>query len=129
GPSGPAKWTAEPAKCRRWTPALQGVCPQKPAPEAVYPPYSWGYPHLTPEMVLGVRKQPLRNDQSLYLARALVNPVDTGIAVGALDPELSHVTHAAVDLNGRVGDPPESLRGEELRLRCPVGNPLAAVGT
>src|SRR5207237_10733554 len=65
--------------------------------------------------LLGVRKQPLRDDEPLDLARALVNPVDTGVAIGALDPELAHVAHSAVDLDRRVRNAAERLGCEKLR--------------
>src|SRR5437867_3120055 len=107
---------------------VTGVCPQKWLREAAYPPYSWGYPHLTPEMVLRVGKEPLRNHEPLDLARPLVNPVDTCVAIRTLDPELAHVSHAPMDLHRRVGDPSKRLRGEQLCLRRAVGNPLPPIG-
>src|SRR6266540_5939576 len=69
----------------------------------------------------------LRDHRPLDLAGALVDPRDAGIAVRALDPQLAHVPHPAVDLHRVVGDASERLGREELRHRGALRDPLATV--
>src|SRR4029078_10313454 len=99
---------------------------------ALYPPNGGGYPRKTSTYPrrrplgrrLGVLQEPTRDDHPLDLTGALVDARDARVAVGALDPELAHVPHAAVDLHRRIGEAAEHLRGEELRHRRALGDAL-----
>src|SRR5258706_6095744 len=80
-----------------------------------------------PPARLTVLQQRTGDDHALDLARALVDAGDTRVAIGALDPQLAHVAHAAVDLHRGIGDAAEHLRGEELGHRGALRDALAAV--
>ena len=60
----------------------------------------------------------------LHLAGAVPDPLDPGVAPEPLDRQVAHQAHAAVDLDGSVGDASEHLRRVELGHRgVGVGHP------
>jgi tellurite resistance protein TerC len=73
---------------------------------------------------LDAREHLAGDDELLDLGGPLVDPVQPGVAVEALDRDAAHVAEPAEDLDAAVGDPPEHLRAEQLRR----GRALARVG-
>src|SRR5579859_477295 len=62
-------------------------------------------------------QQLARDDVALDLAGAVPDPLDPRIAPQALQRQLVHEPHAAIDLQRGVGHPRQHLRGIELGLR------------
>src|SRR5579884_3086152 len=81
-----------------------------------------------PRILLGSGLQKVvRNDHALHLAGAFINAQDPGIAIEALDVQLPHVAHAAVDLDAAIGDAVDHLTAIQLDDGRLVRSPLPGV--
>src|SRR5580700_1846735 len=67
--------------------------------------------------LVSTTEQVARDDQALNFAGAFVDREDTGVAVHALDVAFARIAHAAVNLDGLVGDAIGRLGGEKFRAR------------
>src|SRR5262245_32902438 len=70
-----------------------------------------GEPKIAPPSVL---EQGRSDHEALYLARALVDLGDLGVAEVPLGREIPEVAVTAEDLQGLLGDAVRDLRGEQL---------------
>src|SRR3984893_16884237 len=61
--------------------------------------------------------QPAADDQALDFAGTFIQPQQANVAIDAFHGHALHVSVAAVDLNGEIGDLAGHLGAEELRSR------------